>query len=40
LQHDALDGEILVVLGSVLEFKKDEEVVIFHLLQPMDKGVL
>ena len=28
-----------MVLGSLLEFKKDEEVTIFHLLQPFNKGM-
>jgi len=34
-----LDKEIVVVLGSLLEFKKDEEVIVFHLLQPFNKGM-
>ena len=37
LQDNPLEKDILVVLGSLLEFKKDEEVTIFHLLQPMNK---
>ena len=40
LSQNPLDNEIVVVLGSLLEFKNDEEVVIFHLLQPMNKGML
>ena len=39
ISENPLDREIVVVLGSLLEFKKDEEVIIFHLLQPTNKGM-
>lgn len=36
--YDPLQKDIVVVLGSLLEFKKDEEIIIFHLLQPMNRA--